>query len=166
MKVLFLDIDGVVNTFQLYKSVPPHLPKDELKFVEEYYVDICSPSQERVSNTQAVILLDKICHDFDLKIVLSSTWRLGHYEQTVKALRKTGLSEDIEIVGKTERYNSGRRGIEITRYLEEHPGIEDYIILDDDDFDLFEHREHLFVVDTYVGITFRTFLDVEKYFKK
>lgn len=166
MRVLFLDIDGVVNTFQMYKDLPFNIPANELKFVEGYYVDICSPSQKRVSNTQAVIILDKICHEFDLKIVLSSTWRLGHYEETIEALRKAGLSEDIEIIGKTGRYDSGRRGSEITRWLGEHPGIEDYIILDDDDFDLFEHRNHLFKTDAYVGITFRTMMDIEKYFEE
>lgn len=166
MRVIFLDIDGVVNTFQLYKEPPTDIPKNELKFIEGYYVDICSSGQGRVSNIQAVTILDKLCHEFDLKIVLSSTWRLGHYDKTIEALRKSGLSEDIEIIGKTERLSSGHRGAEISKYLTEHPEIKDYIILDDDSFDLLGHGNHLFKTDTYTGLTFRDMMDIENYFKK
>jgi len=38
MRVIFLDIDGVVNTLQIYKEPPAHIPKEQLKLVEGYYV--------------------------------------------------------------------------------------------------------------------------------
>lgn len=166
MRVIFLDIDGVVNTLQIYKEPPAHVPEDQLRFVEGYYADICSPSQKRVSNLQAVMVLDKICHEFDLKIVISSTWRLGHYEETIEALRKAGLSEDIEIIGYTPNSPTHFRGGEINSFLSTHKEIDDYIIFDDDDYDLYLHKDHLFKIDTFVGITFRTYMEVSSYFEE
>lgn len=157
MRVIFLDIDGVVNTLQIYKEPPAHIPKEQLKLVEGYYVDICSPSQKRVSNLQAVTILDKICHEFNLKIVISSTWRLGHYSETIEALRKAGLSEDIEILGATPNSPTHFRGEEIKTYLDMHKEIDDYIIFDDDDYDLCLLKDRLFKIDTFVGITFKTY---------
>lgn len=166
MRVIFLDIDGVVNTLQIYKEPPAHIPKEQLKLVEGYYVDICSPSQKRVSNLQAVTILDKICHEFNLKIVISSTWRLGHYSETIEALRKAGLSEDIEILGATPNSPTHFRGEEIKTYLDMHKEIDDYIIFDDDDYDLYLLKDHLFKIDTFVGITFKTYIEVSAYFEE
>lgn len=163
--VVFLDIDGVVNTPQIYKELPAHIPKEQLRKVEGYYIDICSPSQKRVSNLQAVMILDKICHEFGLKIVISSTWRLGHYEETIEALRKAGLSEDIEIIGYTPNSPDHFRGEEIKSFLSKHTEIDDYIILDDDSYDLCLLADHLFKVDTLIGITFRTYIEVCSYFE-
>lgn len=157
MKVVFLDIDGVVNTLKLYKTAPNHIPPEQLKLVEGYYVDICSSSNKRVSNIDAMCWLDKLCHKFDLKMVISSTWRLGDMEEVKEALYNSGLSRDVEIIGKTERlYTDHCRGDEIKLYLNQHKDIENFVIFDDDS-DIYRLDDHFIQTNTYVGITFNEY---------
>lgn len=153
MNVLFLDIDGVVNTHMIYKELPPHLVGKRYLEKDGYIIDICSPSDKRVSNLQAVTWLDHICHKFNLKIVISSTWRLGHPEECKQALYDSGLSKDIEIIGVTPSVDSFHRGTEISIYLAKHPEIDNYVIFDDDIGDMDPHDDHVVKIDTYAGIT-------------
>lgn len=150
MNILFLDIDGVVNTLMIYKE--PVEGKHNRKY-EGYYFDLCFPGDLRVSNTQAVLWLDKICHDFNLKIVISSTWRYD-YEVAVKSLYNSGLSKDVEIVGRTPRLN-GIRGNEIQAYLDEHPEVEKFVILDDDS-DMGHLIKYLVQTDAFAGVNHGT----------
>lgn len=156
MNVLFLDIDGVVNTLMIYKD--PVDGKHNRKH-EGYYFDLCYPSDLRVSNTQAVLWLDKICHDFNLKIVISSVWRYD-YEAAVESLYNSGLSRDIEVIGKTPRLDS-IRGDEIQAYLDEHPEIKKFVILDDD-ADMGHLIKYLVQTDIDAGINRGTLWRVGK----
>ena len=160
MNVLFLDIDGVVNTNMIYKQCPSHLVGKNYIEKEGYIFDICNPSDKRVSNLQAVIWLDYICHYYGFKIVISSTWRLGHYQETIEALYNSGLSDDIEIIGATPSSSTFNRGEEISIYLKEHPEIKEYIIIDDDIFDLNSHISHVVKTNTYTGINLDTFIKI------
>lgn len=162
INVLFLDFDGVINTQMFYKDKI----HQDLLYKDNYYIDMCSPSDLRVSNTQAVTLVDMLCHKFNLKIVVSSTWRLHQaYKET---LYNSGLSKDIEILGSLDfLYQS--RGKAITKYINEYntynkytgdgPVIDNYIILDDDSFDLQEHKDYLIQTNTYDGFTFSKYLE-------
>ncbi len=70
--VIFLDYDGVVNTLVIYKE-----PVKARRLLQKdgYYFDLCYPQDERVSNVQAVLWLDKLCKEFTADIVITSTWR-------------------------------------------------------------------------------------------
>lgn len=161
MKVVFLDIDGVVNTLMISKE-PFHYEGRSSIERDGFYYDLCSPSDGRVSNIQALTWLEKICKDYNLSIVLSSTWRF-HYEEACEALYNSGLSKDIKIVGATPRLGT-RRGIEIQAYLDEHPEVEDFIIIDDD-LDMCHLMKHLIWCHTDDGITNRTRMEVARYFE-
>lgn len=163
MRVVFLDIDGVVNTIQIYKELPAHLKNAGLKKIDGYYFDMCFNGSGRVSNTQAVVWLDKICHDYDLKIVVSSTWR-GRLEMCKECLYSSGLSRDIEIIGATP-WIGGYRGAEIKQYLDAHPEIEDFVILDDD-ADMEPFMDKLVLTNTYAGITAETELKIAQILEK
>ena len=160
MKVIFLDIDGVVNTLMIYKNNNDKL--NLKKGNDGYFYDICSHYDLRVSNTQAIVWLDKICHDFNLSIVISSTWRYD-YEDTCKSLYNSGLSEDIKILGATKIMHKAR-GIEIQDFLDSHPFIDDFIILDDDS-DMEHLINHLIKVNTYTGLNYNHYLAISDYFK-
>lgn len=96
MNVLFLDYDGVVNTLVLNNEGLGNL------LPNGFYSYICSPKDNKVSNTQAVLLVDMLCKKYNLVIVLTTTWRLD-FDLAKSALYNSGLSKDIEIVGKTLR---------------------------------------------------------------
>ena len=159
MRVIFLDIDGVVNTLMISRE-PIGNGRGQIKR-GEFYFDLCSPSDGRVSNTQAVLWLEKICRDNNCKIVLSSTWR-HNYALAVNALYNSGLSRDIKFIGKTP-YLGTERGEEIAAFLRGHPEITSFVILDDDMGDLIEH---LVKTDVHTGINMTTVMQVAKKFEE
>ena len=130
----------------------------------EFYFDLCSPSDGRVSNTQAVLWLEKICRDNNCKLVLSSTWRNGHYVETINALYNSGLSRDIKFIGKTP-YLGTERGEEIAAFLREHPEITSFVILDDDR-DMGKLINHLVQTDIDAGINMGTVMAVAEKFEE
>jgi hypothetical protein len=102
MKLLFLDIDGVLN---------------------------CKTTMERWNgligvDRRLVSMFLEWLSGKDIGIVLSSTWRL--YDDTKEQLATAGLSW----IGETPKLRA-IRGHEIALYLSETPGVEAYAILDD-----------------------------------
>ncbi len=104
MKVLFLDIDGVVN---------------------------CITTAQRHRGTIGIdpymaLLVDRIVQATGAKIVLSSTWRL--WESSRQEVRRQ-VGEFIDV---TPEIGGAIRGQEIAEWLKGHPEVMRYAILDDD----------------------------------
>lgn len=124
-KLIFLDYDGVVNNlvFHDIDGEPTFYTKegDEGK------------RDKAVNDFQAVAWLNKICREFNCKIVVTSTWR-GR-EDYKECLYNAGFKG--EIIGKTP-YLGCERGGEIYVWLNRKANkkivdqIDDFIILDDD----------------------------------
>lgn len=103
MKILFLDIDGVVNSrVTLMKSSQ----------------GLCG-----IDNYMA-FLVKKIVDITDCKVVLSSSWR--HAESGREDVRK----HVVDFIDVTP--TGGTRGEEIQMWLDIHPEVTKYAILDDD----------------------------------
>ncbi len=135
VKALFLDYDGVVNT--------PMWNEDGTKCRYNF------PSDGKVNNFQAVQWISEFCQKHGYHIVVTSTWRLdSNYKE---CLINGGLRNGIEILGRTESLNNKCRGEEIKLYLESHPEIESYIIVDDEDDILEEQRPYFVEADGYFG---------------
>lgn len=124
MKVIFLDVDGVLNSLSCKEKIEGYI------FVED----------------EKIARLKEIIDHTGAKVVLSSTWRYGwHAMEHVKepdendlrdiymfeALRDKLLEHGIELLGYTKDF--GRRGDEISDWLKKWMGepIETYVILDD-----------------------------------
>jgi len=122
MKVLFLDIDGVLNTGD--NSCAHTFSKIESR-------DIYGPLFDR----RCVMFLEGIVSKTGCKIVISSTWR----KDGLSKLRSMWRDRDLpgEVIGVTDVLNM-QRGDEIQQYLNEHDDIESYVIIDDDDDMLWE----------------------------
>ena len=111
MKVLFLDIDGVVC-----------LHKDKAWDNEEEIFDAacCRKLQEIVSATGC-------------KLVLSSSWRL--FPESIRSMfrqfKPFGITRE-NFLGRTPL--RGERGDEIMAYLKKRPQIETFVALDDERF--------------------------------
>ena len=121
MKIIFLDIDGVLNSLEYRR----HLGL-------QYFSEII--------DRRKMPLLKEIVDVTGAKIVLTTTWRkfwnegkeqldpAGHYINEIFA--EYGLS----VYGKTPvMENAGRAG-EIKAWLKKHPYADGYVILDDKDF--------------------------------
>ena len=111
MKVLFLDIDGVVCL---------HKDKDWDNEEEIFDADCCRKLQEIVSATGC-------------KLVLSSSWRL--FPESIRSmfrqLKPFGITRE-NFLGRTPL--RGERGDEIMAYLKKRPKIETFVALDDERF--------------------------------
>lgn len=160
MNVIFLDIDGVVNTLMI--DIKPFNTQKGQISRDGFYYKLNMPNDEEVSNRQAVMWLNKLCKETNAKIVITSTWRLGNngLDKTKKALYNSGLLKEIKIIGETPRkYNYNNiRGYEIDEYLKCHPEIDNYVIIDDDLDMLPEQMSNFVVTDTNIGITYNTYI--------
>ena len=107
MKVVFLDVDGVLNSVRDY-----------------YSIDLATDSH--------FVLLKELVDRTGAKIVLSSSWRicLSIRDGLVQRLAEYGL----EIYDTTPvLYFEGRkRGDEIRAWLNEHKDVTNFVILDDE----------------------------------
>lgn len=125
MKVLFLDVDGVLNTSKS-KSIFA-LGKGHLK------------------------LLKSIVEDTDCKIVLSSAWRI--IPDAKRHLINKLAYRDMQIYSSTENIPRGIRGDEICEWLYRHPEVTKYAIVDDNSDMLVEQLPHFFQTDMDFGLT-------------
>lgn len=144
--IVFLDFDGVVNTLMIYKEP---IKARRLLQKDGYYFDLCYPQDKRVSNTQAILWLEKLCKEFNADIVITSTWRKD-YELACECLYNSGLSKEIKIIDKTP-WLDGHRGTEIDAWLKKH-SCPAFVILDDDT-DMAPYMDHLVKTDSDTGIT-------------
>ena len=117
-KVIFLDVDGVLND----------------RFTEDR-----SPDGFIGLNHTMVDHLKAIVDQTGASVVLTSTWKEewdvdpNNRSKDGEYLHDTLLRHGIKIVDKTVD-NTADRGHGIVRYLEAHPKIEKWVVLDDDVF--------------------------------
>jgi len=132
MKVIFLDIDGVLNSRSSAKALGgyPHKLSQMSKF-----------------DKVALGLIRKLVKQTGAKVVISSTWRSTFTtEEFSKAFK-------VPVIGKTVNSAHGHRGEEIAEYLSANPEVTDYVIIDDD-IDMLEEQFKNFVRTNYlVGFT-------------
>jgi len=129
MKIIFLDIDGVLNSFE--KLTDPDATKHN-KWNPEMLMR-CGINLEVFP--EFVKRLNKITKATDAKLVMSTSWRIGDLEwwaDLVILLHNSGVKGFI--LGRTPNGRYKRRGNEIRAWLKEHKdeNIESFIILDDD----------------------------------
>jgi len=120
-KILFLDIDGVLNTPDDWASL-------------RYINDVCDPDTTNVINRTKLGLLKMLLdnHD-DVEIVISSTWKFlpDGVDRFIETCSDLGFPEiEDKITGKTP--NGDERKDEISDWLQENvEGECIYFILDD-----------------------------------
>jgi len=154
MKIIFLDIDGVL-------AVPNPLKKG----------GVWGLSEEKQH------LLGKILTQTDAKIVLSSSWRLHTLEKTREYMTSEGFMFSDKIIGITIRayhylqkgtgiHLSIPRGVEIKQWLDTNIHSNQgkdwsrkelnkdftYVIIDDDGDMLLEQKDQFILTDSYAGL--------------
>lgn len=140
MSVLFLDIDGVLNTVRWEKFCL----SGEATIEDEYGITFDRTS---IANLKEIIDLT------DASIVIHSTWKLLY---DVKWIAKMWSSRDLpgiilDVTPNMPPYYSKQD--EITMWLKHHPEIQNYAILDDEhEFDGFLLEHHV-LIDGENGIT-------------
>lgn len=137
-RVIFLDVDGVLN-YDLW-----------------YYSDR-SPGnlygQEGDLDPLCIDRINKLCEEGNAEIVLSSDWRINTY--AFSRLEKAGLRKILDKTPITIFYGSVNftRGEEVQMWLDQHPDITNYVIIDDRTDFLDKQLLHFVHVDSYKGFT-------------
>lgn len=131
MKVIFLDVDGVLNSYRSYKKTAKHLKRtgEDIVPLEDHMFE----------------LLASLVKETGAKIVLSSAWRseLINYKEDKNHEWMTALLNKFKEFGipydlsRTPLLYTGYRGSEIGAWLfsaiSRGENIESFVILDDDD---------------------------------
>ena len=146
MKVIFLDIDGVLNSEKFLKNNP-----------------------NQAIDKNSVSILKNIVDKTGAVIIMSSGWRLWFddnmmpedgYSQCLYDI----LSEfDIKLFGRTPDFSTEEirtrktfshvKAKEITAWLNEHEIVDKYVVIDDLDLKNEEINSHLIRTNVQVGIT-------------
>ena len=143
MKIIFLDIDGVLNYDLWYQS--------------ERYKEIFQNGTELDIDPLCTERINKICKETNAKIVVSSDWRY-EWGECLRRLYNSGL-DITNIIGKTSELDKldlnypSLRSKEIDEWLKFANNIENYIIIDDIDDFTDEQMLHASCTNPFYGIT-------------
>jgi hypothetical protein len=153
MKIIFLDVDGVLNHQAFYESG---------KWQKGKMRDIDPKSME---------LLNMLIEETGAKIVLSSAWRIGRtIEELQQEFNELGLKGNI--IGKTPGSDKNYfvRGNEIYAWLLNQGrkefnldyGFKNYVIIDDSTDMLLQQKDNFVWVDNFVGLTLHSINKAKK----
>ena len=132
MKVIFLDIDGVLNSDEYI---------DKIKKLNVNTI-------KRKVSVNKISLLKKAVDATGARVVLTSSWRYRRDGTLLKGLLlKYGICAD------STPFMDNKRGLEIKKYLLDNPDVEDFVILDDEVFDSFDEEliKHLIKISDKNG---------------
>ncbi|MBQ8892223.1 MAG: hypothetical protein IJ068_05150 [Bacilli bacterium] len=140
MKVIFLDIDGVLNYQSLFKN-NNNIRLNYHRYLKDKKYDLIKKLIE--IDFDKLYLLKEICEITKSYIVITSSWRMiDIFPQFVDYLIHFGLP----VIDHTDYL--GQRGLEIKSYLDKHPEISNYIIIDDDIFPDFDEEQLYHLIHT------------------
>jgi len=147
LKIIYLDIDGVLNSKTYYKTVD-RTKKDWNRF-----------------NPLAVEMIKRLIEEFKSSIVISSTWRFAFVKELKNELIKSGLVKYLHKDWKTPEAYPSHRGEEINLWLDNHPEAIDYVIIDDDENILEEQKNWFIRTDINEGMTEEHYYKVRQIFQ-
>lgn len=147
MKIIFLDIDGVLNHQLMYSK-----EDDKIKVMGW---DISKSS---------VAVLNKLTDITGAQIVVSSTWRLLNKKEALFDALKNEAGITGNLLDITPNLGVGNlRGNEILHWIKANTALvgkyheyKSYIILDDDSDMLLWQKDNYLAVDPFCGLTERT----------
>lgn len=108
MKIVFLDIDGVMNTPDTWNESAEH----------------------QISDVKCE-LLKQLSEEMNCKVVLSSSWR--NVPRLRNIVGRKLAQYDIEMYDCTPILNNAKKGDEIREWLNCHPYVTSFVIFDDED---------------------------------
>lgn len=150
MNVLFLDIDGVVNSEATLRKAGGGIVG-----IDPYLA----------------FLIGNMVDDLGLKVVLSSSWR--HWpdgmktvsQQVCPLIDKTGDEPYNEVGADPIKEFHTQRGREIKKWLNAHPEVLRYAIVDDDSDMLPEQLPNFFKTSWKTGVTPEIIEQIKNHFK-
>jgi histidinol phosphatase-like enzyme len=162
-RILFLDIDGVLNSELFFE-------KTKGKHIYPDTPDKHFNHQSSQVDRDALKLVSDMCKENNIKVVLSSTWRLGFNSTEEINTFFTALGAEMEFIGATPSSREGVRGVEIKMWIDKcietdwDKPYRNYVILDDDSDMLLNQAQNFFHVDRWYGVTHNTVYKMTRFF--
>lgn len=169
-KVLFLDIDGVLVTEEIFEN------------------NLKAPDGNFIFDRDCMCLLEDIVSTVSAELVITSSWRANDLDYLREVFKLRGFSYPEKIIGETIRgyrcVQKGKhlpipRGVEIKAWVDQHlryvpksgfvrrPGCDfQYVILDDAADILLEQADHFVKTDGRYGLLAEDAMDVLRIFGK
>ena len=150
-KILFLDIDGVLN---MYGASSRTFMKPYGQHIEPHLVNRLNYILEKVE---------------DLKIVISSSWR-NDMKDLENQMKKQGFKFWDIVIGKTIHDKTGFRGFEILEWFVKNTA-EKYLVIDDEIIDICGDycnvipKKNVFKTDGNEGLLNKEALQIVEYFR-
>ena len=152
VKVIFLDIDGVLNNSK-------HLTELMNLLGRKQYFSIINQIHETPFDYRSCNLLKVLMKETGAEVILSSTWRINNNGiEIIEKYAGISIRDTTPILGTI-------RGKEIKQYLNDHPEIIKYVILDDDTDMLKEQMKYLVKVDNKIGFTINEYIQCRNILK-
>jgi hypothetical protein len=134
MRIIFTDIDGVLN---------PHWRTKWSK--------------------KSITLYNELCKEYDLKPVITSTWRIAHTKEQLQDIFKfQGIEVDIydytPILG-------GARGLEIKEWLDNND-CDNFIIIDDKTSDIEPYINNVVKCRSWIGLSTDEIKEIKEILKR
>lgn len=137
-KVCFLDFDGVLCT-----------AKTNFRLIDIYSVGF----------------LQWVCEAANVKVVITSTWRFSNPKEFFDNLFGfNNIHNDWATIDLRDDNANRIRGDEIQEWLNRHPEVDQYLILDDDTDMLRTQMVHFRKICAYDGIKYNDMEFIRKYF--
>lgn len=152
-KYLFLDIDGVMNSFDDYKMTNEEFMKQLNKISFKL-------------NPKHIKILNNVVEKYNPKIILSSYWRTRFSLEKINDLfKKEGFKGQISDITDDQGKEHDNRWNQIKRYIDKND-VKNYIILDDEHITKNETVVPNFVkTNSYVGLTKKSLEEIHKIWK-
>ena len=141
MRVIFLDIDGVLNSTRTCIATGGY-PGEELADKDLARFDWI-----------VIGLIRRLCESSGIQIVLSSSWRI------LVDIKKLADALGLPIIDKTPVL-AASRGHEIAKWLAERPEVEQWAIIDDDSDMLDGQRSRFVRTDGHEGYSWLNHLEL------
>lgn len=151
-KIIFLDIDGVLNTRDWHSR----MTKDTLKDEFGYAFDPAAVANlaRIIEETDAVIVISSSWKFFGVA-KLREMWKIRNLPGTILDITPNTVSDKMLLNANLEDMELGVcRGNEIKEWLSKHKGeVSNYVIIDDFDDLLPEQMSHAVITNTLIGIS-------------
>jgi len=132
---IFLDIDGVLNDVAFIKQ-------NSYKG-KNITSELFNPKSVEALN----YLIDTLTAHYETNLVISSSWRIN-MDKTLSIMKKNNVRLDNISVSSTKFIVPNKRGLEILDYLNDKQDINNYVIIDDEEFDFKEYFPNSKIIKT------------------
>ncbi len=151
-KVIFLDIDGVLNTQDWHSRMTKDTPKDEFGWV---FDPVAVANLAHIIDKTGAVIVISSSWKFLGMTKLKEMWKIRNLPGTLLDITPNTVSDEILLNANLDEVELGVcRGNEIKEWLSRHKGeVSNYVIIDDFDDLLPEQESHVVLTDTLIGIT-------------